>query len=59
MVVGTYSYTFKNYTFKVSFSNLLGNDFLDHFDTFKQIKIFTLLTFTLSKITHLKVYGCR
>ena len=26
--------TFKNDTFKVSFSDILRNDYLDHFDTF-------------------------
>ena len=40
---------------KVSFSNLLTNDFLDHPKASENFFIFTLLTFTLSKNTLLKV----
>ena len=45
----------KNTLSKVSFSNLLTNDFLDHPKASKIFLIFTLLTFTLSKTTLLKV----
>ena len=45
----------KNTLSKVSFSNLLTNDFLDHPRASEDFFIFTLLTSTLSRTTILKV----
>ena len=45
----------KNTLSKVSFSNLQTNVFLDHSKASEDFIIFTLLTFTLSKTTILKV----
>ena len=51
-------YTFKNYTFKSGISDLQGNHFLDHPDTFDQIFDFYSFDFYTfkNKITILKVY---